>query len=123
MSLYDVYDAHKSEQEKARSEADKLKERAQQATSRVADGVLDAVNAGVTEVYVNQKLLDNEARELQAQAARFSKQTKQWVALCEQLNNSLKEIGDIENWASVMEDDVVAIAATLEAIHAAPKIA
>ena len=74
----------------------------------------------MTEVYVNQKLLDNEARELQAQAARFSKQTKQWVSLCEQLNSSLKEIGDIENWARVMEDDVVAIAATLEAIHAPP---
>ena len=78
---------------------------------------------GVTEIYVNQKLLDNEARELQAQAARFSKQTKQWVTLCEQLNNSLKEIGDIENWARVMEDDVVAITATLEAIHAQPQLA
>ena len=77
----------------------------------------------MTEVYVNQKLLDHEARELQTQAARFSRQTRQWVALCEQLNKSLKEIGDIENWARVMEDDVVAIAATLEAIHAAPKLA
>lgn len=79
--------------------------------------------SGVTEVYVNQKLLDHEARELQTQAARFGRQTRQWVALCEQLNKSLKEIGDIENWARVMEDDVVAIAATLEAIHASPKLA
>jgi len=120
MSLYDIYDAHKEQQDKAREEAERLKDRAQAATCKVADGVLDAVNSGVTEVYVNQKLLDNEARELQAQALRFSKQTKQWVALCEQLNNSLKEIGDIENWARVMEDDVVAISTTLEAIHAPP---
>ena len=47
MSLYDVYDAHKAEQDKARDKAEKLKEKAQLATARVADGVLDAVNSGL----------------------------------------------------------------------------
>lgn len=47
MSLYDIYDAHKEEQEKARAEADRLKEQAQLATGKVADSVLDAINSGL----------------------------------------------------------------------------
>lgn len=46
MSLYDIYEAHKEEQDKARAEADRLKEQAQLATGKVADSVLDAINSG-----------------------------------------------------------------------------
>ena len=120
MSLSDIYERNQAAQVKEREAVDSLKSKAQEKTCLAADAVLDAVNSGVTEVYVNQRLLDAEARKLQQQSAKFSKQTKQWVALCEGLSKSLNEMGDIENWARVMENDVVAIAATLEAIHNSP---
>ena len=46
--MYELYEAQKDEQEKARLEADRLKEKAQAATCKVADGVLDAVNSGLS---------------------------------------------------------------------------
>ena len=120
MSLSEIYEKNQASQAKERDAVEALKVKAQEKTCLAADAVLDSVNTGVTEVYVNQRLLDGESRKLQQQCAKFAKQTKQWVALCEGLSKSLNEIGDIENWARVMENDVVAIAATLEAIHSAP---
>lgn len=66
--------------------------------------------------------MEAEARQLQAQAARFSKQARQWVSVTEQFNRSMKEIGDIENWARVMEQDITTIAAVLEAVSQRPTL-
>mmetsp|Transcript_18119 Transcript_18119/g.22967 ORF Transcript_18119/g.22967 Transcript_18119/m.22967 type:complete len:81 (+) Transcript_18119:154-396(+) len=63
--------------------------------------------------------LSQKAKKLQQETAKFSKQTAQWVSLVESFNNSLKELGDIENWAQMIENDMKAISLTLEEIHKA----
>ncbi len=56
----------------------------------VTGGLMDAVNSGVANVFTNQKKLEQEARTLQAQTTRFSKQTAQWVTMIDQFNQALK---------------------------------
>lgn len=63
---------------------------------------------------MNQKKLDAEAKLLHQGAINFAKQTQQWLALVENFSSSLKEIGDVENWARSIEKDMKIITDTLE---------
>lgn len=43
--------------------------------------------------------LDHVVKTLDVQAAQFAKQTGQWIWMVENVNQVLKEIRDVENWA------------------------
>lgn len=72
------------------------------------------LNFRVAQAYLNQKKLDAEAKLLHQGAINFAKQTQQWLALVENFSSSLKEIGDVENWARSIENDMKIVSDTLE---------
>lgn len=47
-------------------------------------------------------------------ATNFAKQTQQWLQLIDGFSTSLKELGDVENWAKSIESDVRLITDSLE---------
>lgn len=68
----------------------------------------------MAQAYLNQKRLDAEAKLLHQSATNFAKQTQQWLALVEGFSSALKEIGDVENWAKSIEEDMQTINCALE---------
>ena len=52
--------------------------------------LLDSVNSGVAEVFVNQEELEREAKQLQAQSARLAKNANQWLNLVNEMSTALK---------------------------------
>lgn len=68
----------------------------------------------VAQAYLNQKRLDAEAKQLQVGATNFAKQSKQWLELIDGFSSALKELGDVENWAQSIENDMRTITGTLE---------
>jgi len=78
---------------------------------------MDSVNMGVAKVFSNERRIETQAVKLQNQTDRFAKQTAQWLQLIENFNQTLKEIGDVENWARAIENDMKEIAAGLEYVH------
>ncbi|KAK3022945.1 hypothetical protein RJ639_046763 [Escallonia herrerae] len=79
-------------------QTEKAKKDAIIAAMRVSDLLVDTVNGGVQESFVNEK------RALTATIARFAKQTDQWLAAYVE-----QEIGDFENWMKTMEFDCKAL--------------
>ena len=84
--------------------------------------LVDHLNVGVAQAYLNQKRLDSEAKQLHLNATNFAKQTQSWLGLIETFNTSLKELGDVENWAKTIESDMRAISSTLEYTYKVRKI-
>lgn len=64
--------------------------------------------------YNNQRALESEAKQLQQQVNQLSKQTQQWTQMLDQFNTALKELGDVENWARIIETDITTVACALE---------
>jgi len=85
--------------------------------SNVSSALLDSVNTEVSSIFNNQKKLEAEAKALQTATQKFSKQTNQWLTIIDNFNNSLKELGDIENWALSIEKDMKAIVSALDYVN------
>jgi len=93
---------------------ERRKQDALAAANKLTDALVDHLNVGVAQAYLNQKRLDAEAKQLHKSATNFAKQTQAWLTVVESFNTSLKELGDIKGWASTIEDDLQAVSCTLE---------
>lgn len=82
--------------------------------SNVLNNLISFYYHRVAQAYLNQKKLDAEAKQLHQSAIVFSKQTSQWLALIDNFNSALKELGDVENWTRTIENDMRNITTTLE---------
>ena len=71
-------------------DTEKAKKDAIQKAGRVSDLLVDAVNGGVQESYINEKRIVYEIRALAATITRFMKQTDQWLTATHALNTAVK---------------------------------
>lgn len=112
--LSSLVKGHQAKQSARKESQEKKKKEVTAAVTALTHALVDHLNSGVAQAYVNQKKLDTETKILQANAAHFAKQTTQWLKLVEEFNQSLKEIGDVENWARSIETDMRTISSALE---------
>ncbi|PSR86218.1 Biogenesis of lysosome-related organelles complex 1 subunit 1 like [Actinidia chinensis var. chinensis] len=116
-SLHHLISDHHHKSLGLRDHAEKSKKDAIRSATRVSDLLVDAVNGGVQESFVNEKRIELEIRALTATIVRFGKQTDQWLAASHSINTAIKEIGDFENWMKTMEFDCKSISAAICNIH------
>jgi len=105
---------HQARQAVTREQQELKKKEALSAAGNLTTALVDHLNVGVAQAYLNQKRLDSEAKQLHLNATNFAKQTGAWLQLIDSFNNSLKELGDVESWARAIESDVRAVSSTLE---------
>ncbi|GBP25988.1 Biogenesis of lysosome-related organelles complex 1 subunit 1 [Eumeta japonica] len=105
---------HQARQASKRIIQEQKRKEAIAAANDLTQALVDHLNVGVAQAYLNQKKLDAEAKLLHQGAINFAKQTQQWLCLVENFSSALKEIGDVENWARSIENDMKIITDTLE---------
>ncbi|VDP79946.1 unnamed protein product [Echinostoma caproni] len=59
------------------------------------------------QAYSNQRRLNAELKELYAKLNVFREQVDAWSKVVGEFNKSLKELGDVENWAARMEREAL----------------
>ncbi|QDZ25396.1 GCN5-like protein [Chloropicon primus] len=99
-----------------RAKVDKHRSEATQHANKLSDALVDTVNSGVAEAFQTQKVVEQEARSLQSQANKFSKQTQQWIAAITTFDNALKELGDFENYVRTLEWEIQTVSDALERV-------
>ncbi|CAK7323497.1 unnamed protein product [Dovyalis caffra] len=70
-------------------ETEKAKKEAVRNAVRVADLLVDGVNGGVQESFVNEKRIEMEIRALAASIAKFMKQSDQWLTATHSINTAI----------------------------------
>lgn len=109
-----VVKEHQERQVLFREQQDRKRRVALDAVQKCSDAMVDSLNSSVEKAYENQRKLDREAKALQSHSSRFIKQTAQWLNLVEGFHNNLKSLGDLEQWAKTIENDMQIIVANLE---------
>jgi len=105
---------HSQRQAVRREHQEDLRQIANKASSELTEALVDHLNVGVAQAYLNQKRLDAEAKQLHTNATDFAKQTQNWLHLVRTFNDTLKDLGDVKNWAKSIEDDMRTVSSTLE---------
>ncbi|XP_062016258.1 biogenesis of lysosome-related organelles complex 1 subunit 1 [Rosa rugosa] len=118
-ALLQLVQDHHHNSLKLRERTDRAKKDAIKKAARAAELMVEAVNGGVQESFVNEKRIELEIRALAATITRFTKQTDQWLTVTHSMNTAIKEIGDFENWMKIMEFDCKSITAAIHNIHQA----
>lgn len=109
-----VVKEHQEKQALFRERQEKKRRVALDAVQKCSDAMVDSLNSSVEKAYENQRKLDREAKALQSHSARFIKQTTQWLNLVEGFHKNLKSVGDLEQWAKTIENDMQIIVTNLE---------
>ncbi|GAV67629.1 GCN5L1 domain-containing protein, partial [Cephalotus follicularis] len=78
-SLLQIYHQHNLSSLHLRQISEQAKKEAIRKAARVSDLLVDAVNGGVEECFINEKRIELEIRALAATVTQFLKQTDQWL--------------------------------------------
>lgn len=105
---------HQAKQEERKEEIEKKKQIALNAANQLTSALVDHLNDGVSQAYLNQRKLDVEAKNLHANITQLSKQAAGWLSLLENLNKAVNELGDVKNFAKCIESDMRLISTSLE---------
>ncbi|GAD92420.1 hypothetical protein CPC735_068470 [Paecilomyces variotii No. 5] len=75
---------------------------------------LDAeLRSRAANLHSNAAALNKQENELQRATAGLAKQNDQWQKVADQAREGLKEIGDVQNWAELIERDLLIVEETL----------
>lgn len=109
-----VVKEHQERQAIFREQQEKRRKVALAAVQKCSNAMVNSLNASVEKAYENQRKLDIEAKTLQSHSSRYIKQTAQWINLVEGFHKNLKSLGDLEQWAKTIENDMQIIVSNLE---------
>tara|TARA_B110000305_G_scaffold83928_1_gene94479 strand:- start:72 stop:848 length:777 start_codon:yes stop_codon:yes gene_type:complete len=87
------------------------------ATKKVAkltSALVSGINRGVLEVFENQKEVEKEAKLLQKKVETFKNESRTWVESLNDFDESVKSIGDFENYVMTLENELKGIAEELK---------
>jgi len=65
----------------------------------------------------NAAALDRQEGELAEHTARLAKQNAQWTGLADETREGLKEIGDVQNWAEMIERDLLVLEEMMDEVE------
>jgi len=71
----------------------------------------------ITNIHSNASALESQSKTLRNRTAALGKTTRQWSGMADGARTKLKEIGDIQNWAEMIEHDLLLIEETLRIVH------
>lgn len=66
----------------------------------------------------NAGALHKQETELAENTARLARQNAQWTGLADETRAGLKEIGDVQNWAEVIERDLLVLEEMMDGVEA-----
>ncbi|KAL4442190.1 hypothetical protein ABPG74_009208 [Tetrahymena malaccensis] len=113
-----MFDGILKEYEKSKKTVEKenelLKKEIKLLSENITKKVLIGVNSDVQVLHSNQKIIEKETKELKSEVSKFYKEVQTWTALYDDLNGALKELGDVVNWAGIVEKEFKIIVDKME---------
>ncbi|KAF2730485.1 hypothetical protein EJ04DRAFT_537187 [Polyplosphaeria fusca] len=93
--------------------------------SSVGSSVDAEMRRRASDLHANSEAIAKQEKELAKQTSSLAKQSAQWQKLADTSTKKLNEIGDIQNWAEMLERDLLVLEETMRLVDgkAAPDTA
>ncbi|KAF2405199.1 hypothetical protein EJ06DRAFT_525735 [Trichodelitschia bisporula] len=90
--------------------------------SSIGTSISSEIQGRAADIHANETAIAKQEKELAKQTAALAKETAQWQKLADTSTKKLNEIGDIQNWAEVMERDLLVLEETLRIVEGRPDV-
>ncbi|KAK7544111.1 uncharacterized protein J3D65DRAFT_608567 [Phyllosticta citribraziliensis] len=81
--------------------------------SSVGGSMDTKVRTRAADIHANAATIEKQEKELAKQTAALAKETAKWEKLAHQNVKKLNEMGDLQNWAEMIEHDLLVVEETL----------
>ncbi|VVT49747.1 uncharacterized protein SAPINGB_P002423 [Magnusiomyces paraingens] len=71
----------------------------------------------ITEIHANQRRICAQAEQLDSDVAALRKLNAKWRNLTTSTRNKLKDYGDVQNWAEIVDQDLRVIEETIKIVQ------
>ena len=71
----------------------------------------------VKDIHANSAVIAKQETEVAKQTALLAKQSAQYQRIADESREKLKEIGDVQNWAELMERDLLVLEETMRIVE------
>ncbi|KAJ5905730.1 uncharacterized protein N7473_002646 [Penicillium subrubescens] len=68
-------------------------------------------------ITANEAALQRQEAELAEHTARLARQNASWAGLADETREGLKEIGDVQNWAEMIERDLLVLEEMMDGVE------
>ncbi|PSN61278.1 hypothetical protein BS50DRAFT_604224 [Corynespora cassiicola Philippines] len=83
----------------------------------VGSSVDNEMRTRAADLHANAEAISKQEKELEKQTAALAKQSAQWQKMADNSTKKLNEIGDIQNWAEMIERDLLVLEETLRLVE------
>mmetsp|Transcript_5450 Transcript_5450/g.10022 ORF Transcript_5450/g.10022 Transcript_5450/m.10022 type:complete len:122 (+) Transcript_5450:1514-1879(+) len=105
-----LLEEHERRKAELRAAALAHKKAMQDLAPKLTSDILRSVDFEVRQMHDNQRRIEKEAKMFKEETAKITSLGKKWISTYDTLNDALKELGDVANWAGVIERDMQQIA-------------
>jgi biogenesis of lysosome-related organelles complex 1 subunit 1 len=89
------------------------KKKLAESSSALNSNITKSLNSQVEILHENQKKIENQCKILRSESEKLNNQSQNWVKMYSTLNNSFKQLGDINNWASILEKEMAEVSSAI----------
>ncbi|KAF2272793.1 uncharacterized protein EI97DRAFT_384969 [Westerdykella ornata] len=82
----------------------------------IGGSVDSEMRARAADLHSNSAAILKQEKELAKQTAALAKQSAQWQKLADASTKKLNELGDIQNWAEMLERDLLVLEETMRMV-------
>jgi len=100
-------------QESTAKEVEEARTAVTASLSSIGNSVTADLQARANDLHENAAAIEKQEKELAKQTAALAKQNDQFQTLLDKSTKSLNEVGDVQNWAEMIERDLLVVEETL----------
>lgn len=89
------------------------KKKLAESSGALNNNITKSLNLQVEVLHENQRKVENQCKNLRLESEKLINQSKNWVNMYANLNSSFKQLGDINNWAEVLEKEMAEVSAAI----------
>jgi len=117
-TVQELMKAHKSKMALIRAENEQRYKAVSARVATASTSLVDAVNRDVIDIFNMEQRIEATIKDVLSQTEQFHKKMQAWGDLFVRFNKGLKELGDVQHWASCIETDLNDTLGILEAVAA-----